>query len=88
MKTLNYSVPIHSSNMFHYVGTLKTFVADRSDFTGTRLCDRIFGDAYDVGFWMESAKTGARKMFVWFDEDEEVVRFTDDTGLKVSVFND
>jgi hypothetical protein len=68
-------IPVHSSKFFHFNGKNKTFVTEASDmgygagqFLGY-ICDRVWNDACDVGFWLESSITGVKKLFTFEGED-------------------
>lgn len=77
MNTFNMlDIPCHSSKFFHFNGEDKTFVTEASDmgmgagqFIGY-ICDRVWNDACDVGFWLESSVTGVKKLFTFDGEDK------------------
>ena len=63
MKQPNMPVNLFSSDRFHYYGDYKSFVAERSDLDGVTVFAQLYDDACDVGFQMESVKTGNKRYF-------------------------
>ena len=53
-----------SSLKFRWLSNYKRFMADISDLGPDFSFDRVYNDAYDVGFVMVSHKTGAEVKFV------------------------
>jgi hypothetical protein len=93
----------YNSKQFRYEACTTTFYAEASDL-GRNPFDRIYSDACDEGFSIESAKTGKVGVFYLshtkIDRDNDIVYWelkpTAETiqriprlhGIKVIVFND
>jgi hypothetical protein len=89
-------IPIYSSDMFSWENGCG--VAERSDFTALAgkfgpLYSRVYDDACDVGFNVESERTGKLMTFfpVWDEDgyDGEMEVFTDqDRKFTITILND
>ena len=72
--------------------------ADASDFgslasRGTCLLgDRLYDDAVDIGFFVESAKTGHIKLFTYVNNEDgydgELQVYSSSDGVVITIFND
>jgi hypothetical protein len=69
-------IPCHSSKFFTYNREDQSFVTEASDM-GIRagqflgyICDQVWNDACDIGFWLESSITGVKKLFTFDGEDK------------------
>ena len=62
-----------STKYFTYVKEMRRFVTEASDIKHARICRRIYNDAYDEGFWLESAETGKKVLFTYegLETDDE-----------------
>ena len=65
MAILN-SIPVHDGSLFEWEGQegltdLSVLTQERPN---TRMMDRIFDDACDMGFYVKSHRTGASQLFV------------------------
>ena len=88
----NPSLPVHDGRIFEWdrgVG-----YADASDLS-IRLAGRVYPDAADEGFYVQSHKTGVKKLFVATGEvlrarDGDVISWTfkSDDGFVIEIFND
>lgn len=85
--------PIHSMAKFTYNKDNKTFVCEASDLTCKKYAGRIWPDACDYGFWIQSHVT---KTVMLFTHDLDDVRdgelcgqwFSSEEGFKAFVIND
>jgi hypothetical protein len=88
-------VPVHSMKLFTYDKINKTFVTEASNL-GNVYASRIYDDACDIGFEIESPVTGKKVLFWLYeehrtqDEDREITHWTfKDVGyFKAIVYND
>jgi hypothetical protein len=55
-------IPVHDGRLFAWEGNVGA--CDRSDLGPKGMCDRIYDDACDVGFYVRSHKTGKYVLFV------------------------
>jgi hypothetical protein len=55
----------------HFTRTGNEFVAEVSDFGSTNLFSRIYPDACDVGFAMQSTRTGKEAVFYLAEEKRD-----------------
>lgn len=69
MNASNIIGPRHRSDRFTYIPATRTFVAEASDFNGTRLSDQLYNDACDEGMVIVSTRTGKEVAF-YLDEEE------------------
>jgi hypothetical protein len=90
------NVPTYKSRQFTWIPEMKQLVAEASDLSRGAFWSRIYDDACDVGFQIESHKTGSVVKFYMAEEHragEEVTHWTfrplDSTcGCEVVVLND
>ena len=88
-------------NVLVYDGSLFTWkregagIADVSDLSSGVPWARVFKDAADVGFYVVSHKTGAKKLFtlnqVVREEESEIIAWvflSEDEAVRLTVFND
>lgn len=86
------NVPVHSGSKFTWSG--KTGSAELSDFNPATLAGRLYGDACDVGFYVQSHKSGEKVLFseerIDRDAEGEILRwhYTASNGCSIVVFND
>ena len=59
-----------SSNAFTYNSDLHAFYAEVSGLNGFNFLSQVFDDACDVGFAIESAKTGKSVVFIFTKTDK------------------
>jgi hypothetical protein len=90
------AIPVHSSKLFTYNIVTKTFTTEASNIVG-KFMGRIYDDACDMGFLMESSRTGDKKLFYLSKEHcnpfepEEITHweFESQSGhFKAIIFND
>jgi hypothetical protein len=89
------SIPVHSTKMFSYDTIDKTFISEASNFAGSFM-GRVYDDACDIGFLIESVRTGVKKLFLLANEsinklegEIESWNFVSDDGkFKAIIFND
>jgi len=88
-------VPVYSSDQFSWKGNKGC--ADASDFGSLKergtvfIGSRCYADANDVGFYVVSARTGARMLFTYvFDEDGYDGEFQvySSGDVFITIFND
>lgn len=99
----NVIAPIHSSKQFSYNKSTKTFSTEASTLgRGSSFMKHVWNDSADVGFGIESAKTGEVVLFTLSqehrDREHDITHWTFSVynpkrdpklnGLKVIVFND
>jgi len=86
--------PRHSSDAFRWSRWGKLGVADLSDFNRSLLADRLYDDSCDVGFEIESERTGKVLLFTYVmshkDGDGDITHdeyLSTTEGIKIVVFN-
>jgi hypothetical protein len=84
-------IPIHRGDAFSWLG--KTGSTCISDLQGWNLMSRVWTDACDEGFYVQSHRTGAVKLFVMTETvhragDLECWVFKSDDGVELRVYND
>jgi hypothetical protein len=92
---------VTSTDKFSYFKKNKTFVAEASQFSLAQhemFFSCAYNDACDVGFYMVSAKTGRKALFIFRetlrDRDGDIVKWVWDAadpeleGVTVQIFND
>lgn len=91
---MKYNLISLNTNKLDWMPEHGAFVSEMSDLPSTILFQRVYDDAADRGFILESARTGRTKLFTLYSEvinnDGELVKyeFRSECGLKVIVFND
>jgi len=90
-------VPVFSTKQFTYDPETKTFIAEMSDLPSSPF-KRVYDDACDVGFELESHKTGKRILFTLAAENKldegDIASWLflstskDKLGFAVEIFND
>ena len=60
-----------STKRFSYQADTRTMVAEKSDLGGFNIFQKLFDDAVDAGFAMESHKTGNEIVFMFVDEKRD-----------------
>lgn len=85
------NVPVHAGSKFLWSGRLGA--AEVSDFNAATLAGRLYADACDVGFYVESPRTGKRVLFSEEDVERregEIVswRYSSEEGFRIIVWND
>jgi hypothetical protein len=89
-------VPVFSTKQFTYDPEVKTFATEMSSLPSSPF-KRVYDDACDVGFELESHKTGKRILFTLAAEnkdDGETISWLflstnkDKLGFAVEIFND
>jgi len=87
-------LPVHSARKFTWTGFVGA--AEASDFNAIQTVGRVWRDACDEGFWVESPKTNERILFTLAgfeqDRDGEVLAwkfeaFGTDRPLHIKLFN-
>jgi len=92
LQRTNPNLPTHDGRSFSWEGN--TGYAEVSDLgRGADVAGRAFPDACDMGFYVRSHKTGARKLFLEtgvrrLDGDVISWIYTTDDGFTVEIFND
>ena len=87
------NIPTHSGRLFTWEGHIGT--CERSVFGRRGMCDRLYDDACDVGFWVKSHKTGKSILFMLHHQEPtkdcevEAWHFSSQCGkFNIVVFND
>lgn len=85
-------VPVHRGEKFAWSGDVGT--AELSSFGRDIVCDRIYEDALDTGFFVRSDRTGVERLFTLVGADKgpdgEITcwRYDSEAGTRIVVFND
>jgi hypothetical protein len=91
MKTLD--IPVHDGAQFTW--NKKTGFSEESTLGGP-IAKRVYADACDVGFYVQSHKTNRKMLFTFLAEDKSVDgellatkwQSADDPSINITVFND
>jgi len=92
MSEINPRLPVHDGRLFSWLG--KTATAEVSTVALRGHAGRVWQDSCDVGFYVVSHKTGARKLFVETsarrDGSGDVMSwiYQSNDGITIELFND